>query len=72
MRESKRPVYIGDDLSVGHRKLLYELKRRADLLVKVMFRDGSVRCLRKNGGWQQFAYLHELDKLPPIANSNNI
>ena len=64
IHESHPTVFVGDDLTVGQRKLLYELKRRNDLYNKVIFRDGAVRCLKKDGGWRQFVYLHELQKLP--------
>ena len=69
MREQKTQTYIGDDLTVGQRRLLFELKKRTDLFQRAMIRDGVVRCIQKNGGIRQFAYLHELQKLPPIHQS---
>ena len=69
MRESKNNIFIGDDLTVGQRKLMFELKKRVDLFNGAVIRDGAVRCFKKGGGIRQFAYLHELDRtalLSPI------
>jgi hypothetical protein len=67
MREKKNSIFIGDDLTVGQRKLLFELKKRTDLFSGAVIRDGAVRCFKKGGdGIRQFAYLHELEKLPPF------
>jgi hypothetical protein len=67
MREIGRPIYIGDDLTVGQRALLAKLKQRTDLFNKVQLRDGSVRCLKKDGSWRSFCYLYELKHLPALA-----
>ena len=64
IHERHTSVYVGEDLTVGQRKLLYELKQRKDLFQKAVFRDNAVRCLKIGGGWQQFAYLRDLQKLP--------
>lgn len=68
IHDDNASVFIGDDLTVGQRKLLYELKQRKDIFEKVVFRDGVVRCLKRGGGWQQFAFLHEMQKLPKQTN----
>ena len=69
MRKNKELVYIGDDMTAGQRQLMYELKKRKDLFSKVMYRDGTMRCLKLDGGWRNFGYLHELEKLPAQQNT---
>jgi ABC-type phosphate transport system auxiliary subunit len=69
MRKNNKPVYIGDDMTAGQRQLMYELKKRKDLFTKVVYRDGTMRCLKPDGGWRNFGYLHELEKLPPQQNA---
>ena len=70
IHETNNDIFVGDDLTVGQRKLLYELKQRTDLFGKVLFRDGTVRCAKKDGGWRQFCYLNELCNLPPASRDN--
>lgn len=69
MRDTRRPIFVGDDLTVGQRSLLFQLKQRKDLFSKILFRDGVVRCLKADGGWRSFCYLHELEGLPPTATT---
>ena len=71
MQESGSQIYIGDDLTLGQRNLLYKLKQRKDLYNKVQFRNGSVRCQKKDGSWSSFSYLHELKRLPQIPASSS-
>ena len=71
MREKKTRIFVGDDLTPGQRRLLFELKQRTDLFIGAVIRDGAVRCFKKGGGFRQFAYLHELQKLPPVTKANN-
>lgn len=68
MRKANRPIFVGDDLTAGQRQLLYELKK-TNLFTKVAFRDGAVRCQKKDGGWRQFTYLHEVQKLQPSSTT---
>jgi hypothetical protein len=69
MRKSNRPIFVGDDLTAGQRQLLFELKKRTDIFTKVIYRDGTVRCEKKEGGWRHFSYLHELQKLQLAATT---
>lgn len=73
MRDARRPIFVGDDLTVGQRSLLAQLKLRTDLFSKVLFRDGIARCMKKDGSWRSFSYLYELESLPPMtaADGNN-
>lgn len=73
MRDESQPVYVGDDLTPGQRKLIYELKKRSDLFNKVIFRNGVIKCFHKDGkGLRQFSYLHEMDKLPSAQPTTDL
>ena len=55
MRDQKSGIFVGDDLTVGQRTLLFELKKRTDLFTGAVIRDGAVRCFKKGGGIRRFA-----------------
>ena len=69
LKEKHNGVYIGDDLTVCQRKLLYYAKQLTSVVQKAILRNGIVYCELKSGGHAKLQYMYKLEHL---CEKNNV